>query len=92
MSSASEDDAAYTSSSDRAYLAGKTERTGRRRMPLGENTTSGLRYSRTSWRRRRWKYCAAVVTLMRCMLGTKGVRLIGSLVSWRNRSMRALSR
>jgi len=59
-------------------------------MPLGEKTTSGLRYSRRIWRRRRWKYCAAVVTLTRCMLGTKCERARGSLVSWRKRSMREL--
>jgi hypothetical protein len=60
-------------------------------MPLGEKTTSGLRYSRFIWRRRRWKYCAAVVTLTRCMLGTNALsRERGSFVSCRKRSMRAL--
>lgn len=39
----------------RAGFAG-TILTGRRRIPLGEKTTNGLRYSRTICRRRRWKY------------------------------------
>lgn len=54
---------------------------GKRRIPFGEKTTSGLRYSRIICLRRRWKYCAAVVTLTRCMDGTKGLRASGSLVS-----------
>lgn len=38
-----------------------TPHTGRRRSPFGAATISGLRKLRLIWRRRRWKYCAAVV-------------------------------
>ena len=34
------------------------------------NTTSGLRTTRRTWRRSRWKYCAAVVALTTWMLSS----------------------
>ena len=33
---------------------------GWRSMDLGVKTMRGLRHLRRAWRRRRWKYCAAV--------------------------------
>ena len=37
---------------------------------FGVNSTSGLRTSRRTWRRSRWKYCAAVVALHTWMLSS----------------------
>ena len=48
---------------------------------FGVNTTSGVCRSLCTWRRSRWKYCAAVVALQTWML---------SSAAWiRKRSMRA---
>ena len=41
---------------------------------LGVKSTSGLRTSRRIWRRRRWKYCAAVVALQTWMLSSAAQR------------------
>src|SRR5437016_5405041 len=52
-----------------------------RRIDLGVKTIKGLRTSRRTWRRSRWKYWAAVVALATWMLS--------SAHSVRKRSMRA---
>ena len=52
-----------------------------RRPDLGVVTISGLRMLRRTWRRSRWKYCAAVVGWHTWMLS--------SAQSVRNRSRRA---
>ena len=46
------------------------------------NTTSGRGFAILAWRRRRWKYCAAVVGLAR--------RMLPSAASAMKRSIRAL--
>ena len=50
--------------------------------PFGVKITIGRAFAIGAWRRRRWKYCAAVVGLATLMLP--------SAASWMNRSIRAL--
>jgi hypothetical protein len=53
-----------------------------RSRPFGVKTTSGRGFAIRAWRRRRWKYCAAVVGL--------ASRMLPSEPDWMKRSMRAL--